>query len=917
MAETALSLARDYLFPFLMEVGNIIRGVPKDVDDMKNELERIQAIIHDADRVAAAGDDTTRVEVKAKVKLLIEAAFSMEDVIDEYVIHQEQEPRDPGCAAFPCHPADLIETLMLRDTHKIQDVKSRVRAFNKSSERKSDFRIQPFLEKERSSSGGNQTTTLEKIRKAPLYMEEAQIVGFEEPRDELVGWLIKGRAERTVISVVGMGGLGKTTLAKKVFDKKEVIGFFDCYAWTTVSQSYTVDGLLRDILQKFYKQKNVDPPQIISTMQGDSLIDEVRNYLRQKRYVVVFDDVWAVKFWDEIEFATLDSQNGSRIIMTTRDMKVAECCKKSSFVKIHELKPLSPTQSWELFCKKAFQFEFNGYCPAELEQISSEIVEKCEGLPLALVVIAGLLSCKGCRVDEWEEFSQNMQINELGSITKILSFSYYDLPPHLKSCLLYFGIYPEDYEIKSKRLIQQWIAEGFVKEEEGKTLEKVAEGYLKELIDRSLVQVSSLSIDGKVRGCRVHDLTHEMILKKCEDLRFCGGVHDESALSGIPRRLSIETSFIDLTCSSERSPVRSLFVFEEDQSQEFATTLSKYNLLKVLDFDDFYLFDFPENFGNLIHLKYLRISDYSQIKSIPKSIAKLRNLESLVLRGCYDVEIPEEMSKLRKLRHLEVGSMRLTQLKVGIGCMTSLQTLSVLELYDDDDDVELIRGLGRLTQMRKLGLTGVRKKHESSLWSSISKMKYLESVELQYEDEIFNLELNTAPLMLRKLNLSHFKTLPEWIAKLQKLVKCTLKFHLLTEDTIESLKDLPNLLYLLLEFSNCESLHFQNGGFPKLMDLRLSFMYSLNSIYIDKGALSSLKSLKLKHMPSLNAVPSGIQHLKELQVFEVAQMTGEFETNIAPIEGPEHPAIHNVPLVKIISKDHTSRTIHHATRKKS
>ncbi|XP_027341053.1 disease resistance protein RPM1-like [Abrus precatorius] len=471
-------------------------------------------------------------------------------------------------------------------------------------------------------------------------------------------------------------------------------------------------------------------------------------------------------------------------------------------------------------------------------------------------------------------------------------------------------MFPEDFEIQSKRLIHKWIAEGFVKDEEGKTLEKVAEGYLKELIDRSLVQVSSLTIDGKVRGCRVHDLTREMILKKCEDLRFCGGVHDESALSGIPRRLSIETSFIDLACSSESSPVRSIIVFE-DQSPEFVRTLTKYNLLKVLDFEEISLFDFPEYFGNLIHLKYLRMG-FSRIESIPKSIAKLKNLESLVLQECFGVEMPEEMIKLRKLRHLQIGSMRLTQLKDGIGGMTSLQTLSAVELYGGDDDVELIRGLGRLTQMRKLTLIEVGKEHESALCSSISKMKYLESLSVEIRrGQNFNLELNSAPLMLRKLYLHNIQSFPEWIPKHQKLVKFTFSGSS-TMVPMESLKDLPNLLYLELQSCDRVSLHFQDGGFQKLMDLRLSNIINLNSIYIDKGALSSLKSLKLRYIRSLNAVPSGIQHLKELEVFEIEQMSDEFETNIAPIEGPDHPAIHHVPLVKIISKGGKSRTIHHA-----
>lgn len=238
----------------------------------------------------------------------------------------------------------------------------------------------------------------------------------------------------------------------------------------------------------------------------------------------MFDDVWIMHFWNEIEYAVIDNKNGRKIFITTRNIDVALSCKRSSFVEVHELQPLTEEQSVELFNKKAFQFD--ECCPKELIDISYEIVKKCKGLPIAIVAIGGLLSLRDKNAIEWKRFSENLllQLNKdthLIGIKEILSLSYDDLLYYLRSCLLYFGIYPEDYEIESKILLRPWIAEGSVKEERGKTLEEVAETYLSELINGSLVQTSSINIDGKVKSCCVHDLLRVMIFEKFEDLSFC------------------------------------------------------------------------------------------------------------------------------------------------------------------------------------------------------------------------------------------------------------------------------------------------------------------------------------------------------------------------------------------------------------
>uniref|UniRef100_A0A151UDF4 Disease resistance protein RPM1 n=1 Tax=Cajanus cajan TaxID=3821 RepID=A0A151UDF4_CAJCA len=877
MAETAVSLAREHLLPKIVEAVKMLRDLPKEVADVTEELESFQDFINDTDQGAEAEeDDGRRDRIKKRVMRLREAAFRMEDIIDEFSIHAENNPHDPRCAALLCEAVEFIKTriLQLQIAYKIQDVKSLVCA------ERDGFQKQFPLPTKPSGSRGNQNVTWHKLRMDPLFIEQDEVVGFESPKRTLKNWLIDGREERTVISVVGLAGVGKTTLAKQVFDN--VHKKFECHALITVSQSYTVEGLLRDMLHQFCKEKMENHPADVSTMDRQSLIGEVRKQLRNKRYVVMFDDVWNEKFWDDVESSVIDAKNKSRILSTTRYEKVAECCKKSSFIEVHKLeKPLSEEECFRLFCNKAFKYGFDGHCPEELKDISLEIVRKCKGLPLAIVAIGGLLSQKDFCAHEWILFSRNLSLelernSELNSIAKILSLSYYDLPYDLRSCLLYFGMYPEDYEVKSRRLITQWIAEGFVKRETGKTLEEVAQQELSGLIRRSLVQVSSFSIDGKVKGCRVHDLIHDMILRKAKETGFCQyfGEHNESVSSGIVRRLIIATESNDLV-GIERSHIRSILFFRRRRlTEQFVGRIfSKYIPLRVLDFENFGPLNVPKALWNLIHLKYLSFRN-SWIRSLPKSIGKLQNLEILDVRGTMVVDIPKEISKIRKLRYLLGDQISFVATKDCLGSMTFLEKIRVLRV---DDEGVVIRELGKLKQLRNLRISSVRAEHTNTLCSSIHEMQFLEVLHIH----------------------GKLKKLSNWIPQLQNLVKLSLKFSELTDDPLESLKDIPNLL--VVDISNAyvgETLYFKDEGFQKLKELRLKYLNKLNSIFIERGALPSLKKLVLKEIPELRKVPRGIQHLEKLQVLIIKDMPLQFVHSIDGHGGQDHWMIQHVPDVR-------------------
>jgi len=922
MAETAVSFARQHVLPKFLQAVKMLRDLPKEVAEVTDELESFQDFIHDANKVAEAEEDNKRRDrIRKRLMRLREAAFCMEHVIDDYVICNEKQPEeDPRCADLLCETVEIIKNQILRlqIAYRILDVKSIVRTERDGFE--NHFPIGPRSE----GSRGNENFTWQKLRMDPLFIKEDEVVGFEGPMHTLKKWLTEGRKERTVISIVGMPGLGKTTLSKQVFDR--VHTDFHCHALITVSRSYTVEGLLRDMTIKLCKERMEDPPRDISTMNRMSLIEEVRKHLCNKRYVVLFDDVWNETFWDDIELALIDNKNGSRIIITTRDEKVVEFCKKSLFFEVHKLQPLSKEKSLELLCKKAFGYGFHGCCPKDYEEVGLDIVSKCECLPLAIVAIGSLLYRKCKTPTEWALFSQNLSLelvsnSELQSVTKILSLSYDDLPQNLRSCLLYFGMYPEDYEVKCGTLIQQWIAEGFIKHERERNLEEVAQQHLMELIGRSLVLVSSFTTYGKAKTCRVHDLIHEMIRGKIKDTGFCEYIDDEHnhlESSGIIRRLTIATSSYDFGGTIEGSQhARSILIFTREWLSEDFTRrlLAKYVRLKVLDFGDTSLFRVPENLGSLIHLKYLSFRN-TWLRSLPKSIGKLQNLETLDVQTGSEIEVPKEITKLRKLRLLFGRPIVSTAVKDSLGSMTSLEKLHVLKM---DPDGVVIRELGKLTKLRDLRITDVMGDHSDTLSSSINEMQLLERLHISVEhmSEVIDLHVTSSLSKLRKLRLfCKLKEFPSWIPRLQNLVKLSLVESNLTVIPLKSLGKMPSLLILSFDpwSYEGETLHFENGGFQKLKTLKLKGLYNLSSMYIDRGAMQSLEKLQIMSIPQLKTLPSGIQHLERLQVLDILYMPTEFEQRIDPDGGEEHWMIKHVPHVHFVTKNSSLLVAHKAAK---
>jgi disease resistance protein RPM1 len=909
MTETVVTLVINELVQLIVHESKLLRGVHREVVDIRDELESIQCFLKDTDKGGELQDG-----VKTWVKQVREVAYHIEDVIDEYVLHVAQRLHQQSFIAFLHKIGRLLKKI--KPHHDIatknQDIKISVREIKERSERYG------FSSLDQGSSSKATNVTWHDPRVGSLFIEEDEVVGIESTRDELVSWLVGGVSKRSVISVVGMGGIGKTTLTKKVYENESVKGHFDCRVWITVSQSYNMSKILMSMTKQIYQAKETALGQIDMTDEI-TLISQLRKCLLQKRYVVVFDDVWKVQFWEIVKHALPYNDRGSRIIITTRSDLIGVSCKESLSDQVHKLQPLSQDKAWKLFCRKAFQTEFQRCCPRELVRMSMDIVKKCEGLPLAIVAIGGLLSTKEKvpleRQKLHDSLSSELECNpHLTSITNILSLSYHDLPCYLKSCFLYFGIFPEDYSISGPRLLWLWVAEGFIKEKKGKPLEDVAEDYLMELIHRNLVQVSFGEHDCEIfRKYRIHDLLHEIILSKAEELNFCQVLEVSDTTSHEKSRcLSIHNVRENVFETSEYSRVRSVFLFNiNEMPRSFTVKLfKKFKLLKVLDFEDAPIDYLPQEVGNLFHLKHLSLRR-TKVKMLPKSVGRLQNLQTLNVVDTAVCELPIEIFRLYKLRHIlahsndleiEITFYSVKGVKVheGVGCLNDLQALSLIEA--NHHGVGLFEELGKLSQLRMLGISNMTAERGRALCTSIQNMVHLKILIVFSisEVEIIDLQsISSPPPFLEHIYLrGRLEKFPNWFPELQNLVTLLLFFSSLEEDPLPSVQALPNLITLCLNHAyDGEQLHFEEGGFRKLKRLTLREMKKLKMVEIERGSLPGLEQLEIGPCSEMMEVPSGIQHLKSLKILDFYEMQGDFVLRMQPDGGKDFWKVKKVTTI--------------------
>ncbi|XP_022756851.1 putative disease resistance RPP13-like protein 1 [Durio zibethinus] len=642
-------------------------------------LLNINASIEDAEE-----KQTTSQSVKLWLTVLRDIAYDAEDIIDELATEaqhrQMKEDPDPSSAAREVRR--YISTCCLSfnpstvkfSTKMESKIKKLTARLEEAVAMKDDLSL---VENDR----GRYERMRERLRTSSL-VDDSRVYGREGDKEAILDLLMKDSDDGVgVVSIVGMGGVGKTTLAQLVYNDAKVERFFDLRVWVCVSEEFDVVRVTTTVLQAVTLEScNLNDLNLLQVSLKEKLFG--------KKFFIVLDDVWNENYeqWEILCRPFIAGAAGSKILVTTRNEGVASIMATCG---TYHLKELTDDDCLSLFTRHALgTLDFEGH--PNLKKIGEEIVRKCKGLPLAAKTLGGLLRTKGNR-DEWEDILKSKMWDfpeERSGILPALRLSYHHLPFHLKRCFSYCAIFPKDYEFDKDELVLLWMAEGFLHQtKEKKQMKDIGVEYFHDLRSRSFFQQSTSNKSHYVMHDLINDLAQFVSRETCfnfdgeklysrvekfRHLSFLRHQYDISKRFEILYQMKCLRTFLALPIHT--LPWATNSYISNNVLQEL---LPRLTYLRVLCLSGYCIVELPHHIGSLIHLRYLNLS-HTRIKSLPDSVGSLFNLQTLILHGCKNlIKLPQAIENLINLHVLDLTDTdNFTEMPMHIGNLKNLQILS-------------------------------------------------------------------------------------------------------------------------------------------------------------------------------------------------------------------------------------------------